>query len=68
MSNSFIEYAKLHLISLQQDAERLQRLLDNFEGDLDSDEYRELEIVDIVNTGELQATAHLIQVAEEMLK
>ena len=68
MSNSFIEYAKLHLISLQQDAEKLQRLLDNFEGDLDSDEYRELEIVDIVNTGELQATVHLIQVAEEMLK
>ena len=67
MSNSFIEYAKLHLISLQQDGERLQRLLDNFEGDLDSDEYRDLEIEDIINTGELQATVHLIQIAEEML-
>jgi hypothetical protein len=67
MSNSFIEYMKIHLISLEQDSAHLQNLLDNFQGDYDSDEYRELEIEDIRNGGELYATQHLIKVAEEML-
>lgn len=56
MPNQLIEYIKLHEISLLQDAEMLQNKLDSFEGDLDSDEYRELEIEDIQNTGELIAT------------
>ena len=64
--NTFKEYIKLHLISIEQDADKLQSLLDNFEGDYDSDEYRELEIEDISNTGELIATRHLLKVAEEM--
>jgi len=63
-----IEYMKIHLISLQQDAEMLQDKLDNFEGDLDSDDYRELEIADIVNTGEMSATQHLLSVAEDMIE
>jgi len=66
--NSFIEYMKIHLISLQQDAEMLQDKLDNFKGDLDSDDYRELEIADIVNTGEMSATQHLLSVAEGMIE
>ena len=62
--NTFIEYMKIHLISLHQDAEMLQDKLDNFEGDLDSWDYQELEIADIVNTGEISATQHLLSVAE----
>ena len=65
--NDFIEYIKIHLISLEQDAEKLSNLMDNFKGDLDSDSYRELEIEDIVNTGELRATQHLLSVAEDMI-
>jgi hypothetical protein len=65
--NALIEYMKIHLISLQQDAEMLQDKLDNFKGDLDSDDYRELEIADIVNTGEMSATQHLLSVAEDMI-
>jgi hypothetical protein len=66
--NSFIEYIKIHEISLLQDAEKYQKLMDDFEGDYDSDEYRDLEIEDILNTGELTATRHLLSVAEDMIK
>ena len=65
--NQLIEYMKLHEISLLQDADKLQKLMDEFEGDLDSDEYRELEIEDIINTGELQATRHLLSVANDII-
>jgi hypothetical protein len=65
--NQLIEYMKIHLISLQQDAENLSNLMDNFKGDLDSDSYRELEMEDIINTGELKATQHLLSVAEDMI-
>jgi hypothetical protein len=64
---TFIEYMKIHLISLHQDADELQYKLDNFVGDLDSDAYRELEIADIVNTGEIVATQHLLSVAKDMM-
>ncbi len=66
--NEFIEYMKIHLISLHQDADELQNKLDNFVGDLDSDAYRELEIADIVNTGEIVATQHLLSVARDMIE
>ena len=65
--NQLIEYMKLHEISLLQDADKLQKLMDEFEGDLDSDEYRELEITDIINTGELTATRHLLSVANDII-
>jgi hypothetical protein len=55
---------KIHLISLHQDAEMLQDKLDNFKGDLDSWDYQELEIADIINTGEISATQHLLSVAK----
>jgi hypothetical protein len=45
----------------------LQDKMDSFTGDLDSDEYRELEMEDIINTGELKATQHLLSVAEDMI-
>jgi hypothetical protein len=65
--NELIAYIKLHLISLEQDSEKLQNLLDNFEGDYDSDEYRELEIEDIRNGGEMYATQHLLSVANDII-
>lgn len=61
-----IEYMRLHLISLEQDAENLQDKLDSFPDDYDSDEYRELEITDVINTGELSATRHLLSVAYDI--
>jgi pheromone shutdown protein TraB len=64
----FIEYAKLHLISVEQDAEKLQTLMNEFEGDFDSDEYRKLELADIINTGEMTATNHLLSVATDILE
>ena len=65
---TFIEYMKIHLISLEQDAEMLQDKMDSFTDDLDSDEYRDLEMEDIINTGEMRATQHLLSVAEGMIK
>ena len=65
--NQMIEYMNIHLISLHQDSDMLQDKLDSFEGNLDSDEYRELEIADIVNTGEIIATQHLLSVARDMI-
>jgi hypothetical protein len=62
-----VEYIKLHEISLLQDADKIQTELDEFNGDFDSDEYRELEIEDISNTGELIATRHLLSVANGIL-
>ena len=67
-SSKFIEYMKIHLISLEQDAEMLQDKMDSFTDDLDSDEYRDLEIEDVINTGEMKATQHLLSVAEGMIK
>jgi hypothetical protein len=51
-----------------QDAEMLQEKMDSFAGDFDSDEYRELEMEDTINTGELKATQHLLSVAEGMIE
>jgi hypothetical protein len=65
--DKLIEYMKIHEISLLQDAEKYQKLMDDFEGDYDSDEYRDLEIEDVINTGELTATRHLLSVAEDLL-
>jgi hypothetical protein len=67
MFNQLIEYIKLHEISLLQDAEKLQDMMDSFDGDYDSDEYEELEIDDMHNTGELIATRHLLSVAYDMI-
>ena len=64
----FAEYAGIHLISLEQDAEKLSKLLDEYTGDLDSDEYRDLEMEDIINTGEIRATMHLLSVANTILE
>ena len=67
-SSKFLEYIKLHEISLLQDADKLQKLMDEFNGDYDSDEYKELEIEDMHNTGELIATRHLLSVALDIME
>jgi hypothetical protein len=41
--------------------------MDNFKGDYDSDSYKDMEIEDMVNTGEIRATNHLLSVAEGMI-
>ena len=61
-----IEYTKLHLISLEQDAAHLQKQLDDTV-EFDTDEYRDLEVEDISNNGQIIATRHLLEVMEEML-
>ena len=58
-----IEYMKIHLISLEQDAAFLQRQIDEFEGDFESDEWEELNIADINNTGQMQGVQHILSVA-----
>ena len=59
---SLIEYMKLHLISLEQDAAHLQKQLDDTV-EFDTDEYRDLEVEDISNNGQIIATRHLLAVA-----
>ena len=61
---SLIEYMKLHLISLEQDSEKIQDEMSQFEYNMDSDEYETLEIEDISLNGQIIATAHLLAVAE----
>jgi hypothetical protein len=61
--NTLKEYMKLHLISLEQDSEELNTKMVTYE-DLDSDEYRYMEIEDISLTGQIIATSHLLSVVE----
>lgn len=62
--NTFKEYIKLHLISLEQDSEELNATMVTYE-DLESDEYRYMEIEDISLTGQIIATSHLLGVLDE---
>ena len=66
MLEEMIVYMELHLISLEQDAEKLQDKLDS-RYDLESDEYYEIEMADMNNTGEIWATQHLLSVARDIL-
>ena len=59
-----IEYMKIHLISLEQDSAYLQQRLDEYEN-YEDDEYKDLEIEDISNNGQIIATRHLLEIAEE---
>jgi len=66
MSNQLIEYMKLHLISLQQDADNVQAEMDTYE-EMESNEYQALEIEHISLNGQYIATAHLLSVAEDIM-
>jgi hypothetical protein len=62
--NTFKEYLKLHILSLEQDEEHLNKYF-NSVTEFDSDEYRTAEIEDISNGGQLIACYHLLGVLEE---
>lgn len=62
--NTFKEYINLHLISLEQDSEAIEKAMDNY-SNYEDDEYRMLEIEDISTNGQIIATAHLMGVLNE---
>ena len=66
MLEEMIAYMELHLISLEQDAENIQKALDEFY-EFESNEYHALEAEDANNTGEMWATQHLLSVARDIL-
>jgi hypothetical protein len=59
----FEEYIRIHLISLQQDSEEMQKQM-GFIDDLDSDEYKDLELEDVSTTGQMLACYHFLSVLE----
>ena len=61
--NTFKEYIKLHIISLEQDSEAIEKAMDNY-SNYEDDEYHMLEIDDISTNGQIIATAHLLSVLE----
>ena len=63
----FEEYIRIHLISLQQDSEELQKQM-GFYDDLDSDEYKDLELEDVSTTGQILACYHFLSVLEGNLE
>ena len=65
--NQLIEYMKIHLISLEQDSERIWNAMDQID-DLNSDEYESLNIEDISTNGQIIATRHLLSVAQDIIK
>ena len=66
-SSYFLEYMKLHLISLEQDSERVQEEMSQFEYNMDSKDYQSLEIEDISSNGQIIATRHLLSVATDIM-
>ena len=62
--NTFKEYIKAHLISLEQDSEELQKEM-GFYDDYDCDEYQSLELEDVSLNGQMIACYHLLGVLDE---
>jgi hypothetical protein len=62
--NTFREYIKAHLISLEQDSEELQKEM-GFYDEYESNEYQSLEIEDISINGQMIACYHLLGVLDE---
>ena len=60
-----IEYMKIHLISLEQDQDDVQKQLDDME-DMECDEYRQLEIEDIYLNGQMSGIRHILKYAGEL--
>lgn len=59
----FEEYIRIHLISLEQDSEAIQKAMDNY-SNYEDDEYRSLEIEDISTNGQILACYHFLSVLE----
>ncbi len=62
--NTFREYIKAHIISLEQDSEELQKEMGFYE-EFESNEYQALEIEDVSINGQLIACYHLLGVLDE---
>jgi hypothetical protein len=65
--NILKEYMKLHLLSLEQDSDKIKSEMILIE-DMNSDEYWDLEIEDISLNGQMIATSHILSVAEGILE
>ncbi|NDB59577.1 hypothetical protein EB001_14165 [bacterium] len=65
MSNQLIEYMKIHLISLEQDLEKLQEEMDSIE--IGSKEFGQLDIEYNWVSGQIIATRHFLSVADDMI-
>jgi len=65
-SSQFLEYMKLHLISLQQDADAIQAEMDEFE-EMESNEYHALEIEHISLNGQWIGVNHILSVATDIM-
>jgi hypothetical protein len=57
----------IHLISLEQDSEKVQEEMSQFEYNMDSKDYQSLEIEDISLNGQIIATRHLLSVATDIM-
>ena len=64
-SSHFIEYMKLHLISLMQDLESLEDEMEKL--DMNSKDYIELDFEFNIKSGEITATRHLLSVATDIM-
>ncbi len=65
--NTLKEYIKLHIISLEQDSEELEKEMAIYE-EMESNEYHALEIEDISINGQIIACYHILSVAEGMIE
>ena len=63
--NQLIEYMKLHLISLEQDQEKLSNQMDSL--DPNSKDFNYLDIEYNWINGQITAATHLLSVASDML-
>jgi hypothetical protein len=64
-SSRFIEYMKIHLISLMQDLEALEDKMEKL--DMNSKAYTELDFEYNIKSGEITATRHLLSVATDIM-
>ena len=61
--NTFEEYIRLHLLSLEQDSEEIQAKMDTY-ADPNNSDYQSLEIEDISTNGQILACYHFLSVLE----
>ena len=61
------EYAKLHILSLEQDSAKIVAEMAQID-DMDSDEYKDLEIEDISLNGQMIGASHLLRYITELDK
>ena len=65
-SSAFLEYIKLHLISLEQDLSNLSDEMEKL--DMNSKDYNELDFEYNIKSGEITATRHLLSVATDIME